>query len=166
MIKLGASTAMFGFLLLSVIVGCNPTDETEELPPAPAPLLAERPEDAEAIIKNDLPNENGIPNHAPEGEELNNHDTLTGTNKQGELDTTTGSTCNDWTSAEAGAGEPRIGHSWPGAGNSGANWMSEHQAPGCMPGTPTANPGDGTGTAECVGCAGGYGGIYCFALTP
>lgn len=70
------------------------------------------------------------------------------------------STCSDWTST--GSGSPRIGHSWPGGPSE--NWISAHTAPGCAAGVNLVQNGAGSGT--CVGCSGGYGGIYCFALTP
>ena len=57
----------------------------------------------------------------------------------------------------------RAGHSWPAM--SGMNWMMAHRLPGCAPGvrltiTPPGEQGD------TVGGQGGWGGIYCFALTP
>lgn len=130
-------------------------------------LLMDRPGDADLGIKNDLPNEFGIPNHsdgAPgcSGSQCpNNHAVLTGTNAEGELFTTvtpaTESTCNDWTSKEA-TGSPWCGHSWPRQG-SGTNWMSSSAVDGCAPCI-----GLGTGTeSQCVGATGGYGGFYCFA---
>ncbi|HEX2732811.1 MAG TPA: hypothetical protein VHM70_14480 [Polyangiaceae bacterium] len=86
-------------------------------------LLQQRPDGADPEILNDLPNEDGVPNHSPDGEQVDNHDMLTGTNEQGELytdgDDVSASTCNDWTSAEP-SGQPRVGHPWPtGAGMQG-----------------------------------------------
>jgi hypothetical protein len=81
-------------------------------------LLSERP-DADPVIINDLPNEFGVPNHDPEGTgQVDNHDTLTGTNSMGTLycpDDPALCTCDDWTSAEP-TGRPRVGHSWPRSG--------------------------------------------------
>jgi hypothetical protein len=118
-----------------------------------AQLLMARPGDADLAIKNDLPNEFGIPNGA---DGTNNHAALTGTGPDGTLYTgatpTTDSTCNDWTSKEA-SGKPWCGHSWPRSG-SGANWMSSIAVGGCAPCI-------GSGTA-CVGSTGGYGAFYCF----
>ena len=118
-------------------------------------LLMDRPGDADLAIKNDLPNELGIPNHADGSD---NHAALTGTGADGMLYTvatpTSDSTCNDWTSKEA-SGKPWCGHSWPRTG-SGTNWMSSSATGGCAPCV-------GTGT-NCVGGSGGYGAFYCFAL--
>jgi len=121
--------------------------------------------DDEAV--NDLPNELGHPNHftGPNGlqiEEVDNHDTLTGSDTTGNLRATTAAdTCNDWTSVTA-TGRPYIGHSWPRNPNSGRQWASDHQVPGCAAGIDRTLGGSGNGS--CVGCSGGYGGFYCFAL--
>jgi hypothetical protein len=118
-------------------------------------LLMDRPADADLAIKNDLPNEHGIPNKT---DGSNNHAVLTGTGPDGMLYTgatpTSDSTCNDWTSKEP-SGHPWCGHSWPRTG-SGTNWMSSAAVSGCAPCT-------GTGSA-CVGSTGGYGAFYCFAI--
>jgi hypothetical protein len=129
-------------------------------------LLKERPEGAEAVIRDDLPNENGETNRmaSAEGANNDNHDTVTGTNVRGEYDGTY--TCEDWTSTNTPSGGgmagPRIGHSWPA--QSGRNWMAAHRAPGCSPSVSLIQTGPGSGTG--IGNGGGYGGIYCFALTP
>lgn len=156
-------------------------------------LGQERPVGADEAIINDLPNEDGVPNHEPDAGagEVDNHDFLTGTDEQGKLyGNDAGSTCNDWTSAEGEAGRPRCGHSWPrsfggpgggpGGGGPGggfaggpggfgnlANWMSALDEAGCAPGVwiIEAGPPGANGTLS-VGDGGGYGGIYCFALTP
>jgi hypothetical protein len=79
-----------------------------------ADLLNDRPAGADPAIADDLPNEDGVPNHAPDGMEVDNHDILTGTNDQGQLfDSDWGSTCHDWTSSVGTDGRPRVGHSWP-----------------------------------------------------
>jgi hypothetical protein len=136
-----------------------------------AKLMKERPDDADATIKNDLPNENGIPNHmdgAPGCTDRtcpDNHDTLTGTGATGMLyknDTTY--TCNDWTSS-AMSGRPWCGHCWPRQG-SGVNWMSALAEGGCAPGVNLMENGGPMPGHLDVGTGGGYGGIYCFALTP
>jgi hypothetical protein len=130
-----------------------------------AALLHERPTGADPAIADDLPNEDGIPNHLADDPTCeaqhscpDNHDVLTGSNTQGELDPQS-STCDDWTSLTA-RGQPRIGHSWPA--QSGRHWIMAHPAGGCgrsvkvaMAGGP--QPGDLT-----VGAGGGYGGFYCF----
>ena len=129
-------------------------------------LLNDRPNGADEVIVNDLPNEYGIPNRNPDGTgDVDNHDVLTGSTPEGTVDS--GATCNDWTSSSADSGSPRIGHAFPRSmgGEMGApNWISDHTAPGCLPGTDGL---DGSfGSRACVGCSGGYGGIYCLALTP
>src|SRR5688572_21495784 len=66
-------------------------------------LIQQRPRGANAAIINDLPNENGVPNHLDtEPGADDNHDTVTGSNAMGQYDGTP--TCNDWTTIEtAGA---------------------------------------------------------------
>ena len=54
------------------------------------------------------------------------------------------------------------GHSWPA--QSGQSWIAAHPLRGCAPGVNLIQ--DGPGSGDCVGCSGGYGGIYCFALEP
>ena len=143
-------------------------------------LIQQRPRGANSAIINDLPNENGVPNHLDTmmGAD-DNHDTVTGSNAMGQYDGTP--TCNDWTTIEtagaAGSGGtmtgggrgmmgrsngPRIGHSWPA--QSGMHWIAAHQAPGCSPSVALVQMGGGSGTG--IGNGGGYGGFYCFALKP
>jgi hypothetical protein len=153
-----------------------------------------RPKGADPLIVNDLPNENGIPNHSDGAPGCSgnacpdNHQVLTGTNCKGMLYTGGGQvgggneitpdctgvtppmntpnpeyTCNDWTS-KAAAGKPWCGHSWPRQG-SGLSWMSAARDGGCAPCIDVVE--NGGVDSMCVGSAGGYGGIYCFALnTP
>ncbi|MGB0588083.1 MAG: hypothetical protein ACPGU1_00245 [Myxococcota bacterium] len=56
-----------------------------------------------------------------------------------------------------------------GLGGGGAqdpsNWIAAHTVPGCNAGIELEQTGGGQGTLT-VGGAGGYGGLYCFALTP
>lgn len=148
-----------------------------------ADLGTERPTGADTAIAKDLPNEDGVPNHAPDASgEVDNHDVLTGTNDKGTLfSSDAGFTCKDWTSAVGGDGTPHCGHSWPRAGGpgggggrpgggmngSGNNWMSALNESGCAPGAfiIEAGPPGANGT-QSVGDGGGYGAIYCFALTP
>lgn len=131
-----------------------------------AGLLGDRPAgDAQTV--DDLPDEFGQPLSFLG----DSHDILTGSNSVGELDSTDPTTtCNDWTETDLPAAVNRVnvGHSWPradgGPGGGTQSWMSEHPAPGCLPGVTLEDLGPGfDGT---VGGAGGYGGIYCFALTP
>jgi hypothetical protein len=200
----------------------------------PADLAHERPTGADDAIVDDLPNEDGVPNHAPDltAGDVDNHDVLTGTNEEGELfSANAGSTCNDWTSAVGSTGQPHCGHSWPrrggpngpsdgpggpggmmfsgggegggfstnggpggagpigtgggpigigggmlmsmgggpaqGSDGSGNNWMSALDEAGCAPGAFVIEAGPpGANGTETVGDGGGYGAIYCFALTP
>ncbi|MBN1606554.1 MAG: hypothetical protein JW940_07960 [Polyangiaceae bacterium] len=122
-----------------------------------------RPKDADPAIVDDLPNEYGVPNHDPDGTGyVDNHDVLTGSDAQGRL-FRDDATCDDWTSVQAGT--PRAGHCWPQSDENGRHWISEHELPGCAPGMHLADE-DAAGPAGCVGCAGGYGAIYCLALVP
>jgi len=153
-----------------------------------AELMYDRPQNANSLIKNDFPNEWGVPNHRPDPTkpEVDNHDMLTGSNKQGRLYSAT-ATCKDWT-AKAGntttEGKPRVGHSWPTGGMGGgggetmaapgpggdqdmANWMSALTENGCAAGINLAsNPPTGDPSEKTVGAGGGYGGFYCFARVP
>jgi hypothetical protein len=80
-----------------------------------ADLLFDRPRGADPAIGSDFPNEDGVPNHAPEGTmQVDNHDFLTGTNDMGQLyDPDWSHTCHDWTSSVGSDGRPRVVHSWP-----------------------------------------------------
>ena len=155
-----------------------------------AALVNQRPQGADPAILNDLPNEDGVPNHDPDGTgPVDNHDMLTGTNDKGQLYTVLSdplkSTCKDWTSSERW-GNPRVGHPWPtGAGKGGggggfpgggppggggfgdlANWMSALDEAGCAPGASLVEMGPPMASNPTVGSGGGYGGFYCFALKP
>jgi len=133
-----------------------------------ADLLQERPRGADPAIIDDLPNENGIPNHRDGAEGCtndcpDNHQILTGTNDRGMLKSSDpGTTCSDWTNAKP-EGMPWCGHSWPRE-VSGVNWMSSAADGGCAPCVSLVEMGGVR--APCVGSAGGYGGIYCLALRP
>jgi hypothetical protein len=138
-----------------------------------ADLLFERPRGAHEVIVNDFPNEDGVPNHDPDGTGVvDNHDMLTGTNAQGQLYSSDwSSTCHDWTSAVGSDGRPRVGHSWPRSGrpggrNNGVNWMSSLDEAGCGPGATLEELGGPIRSNPTVGSGGGYGGFYCFAVTP
>ena len=125
-----------------------------------AGLLHTRPAGDPQTIE-DLPDETGQPLSLIG----DTHDIMTGSDENGELERDDPvSTCNDWT-ASSGAEfehEVRIGHSWPAF--SGEHWIASHPMPGCSPGVNLIQ--DGPGQGDCVGCGGGWGGIYCFALTP
>jgi hypothetical protein len=158
-------------------------------------LYYDRPQNADAAIKNDFPNETGVPNQNPDKTgNVDNHDMITGSNNQGQLYGAT-ATCSDWTSSSTNSGRPRCGHSWPtsanqcsttstkgtatGSGGSGGggpggggggmgamcNWMSALDEAGCAPGVNLVQNG-GPGNDGTIGSGGGYGGWYCFALTP
>jgi hypothetical protein len=107
------------------------------------------------------------------------HDTLTGSNRQGQLyNTDSKYTCNDWTSIDVNV-QLEIGHSWPRQLDSTdpnvANWIFAHT--NCNSGGPG---GGGGSSATCNGCGrninmaetfedgvggdGGYGTWYCFAV--
>jgi hypothetical protein len=146
---------------------------------------SDRPVGADPAIRDDLPNEFGIPNHSADapgctGNQCpDNHQVLTGTNCAGQLYTGGGQgggvmstcknvtpaagtpnldfTCNDWTS-KAAAGSPWCGHSWPRQG-SGLSWMSSALDGGCAPCVRIEE--NGGPNEDCVGSAGGYGGFYC-----
>jgi hypothetical protein len=128
-----------------------------------AALMSARPLGADPVIIDDFPNEDGVPNHNPGTGIIDNHNTLTGSSATGTLDTRgLSATCQDWTSSAAEGGKPRCGVSWPRGRL--AHWISTLDEGGCAPGaTP---PGAEAGARGTVGALGGYGGFYCFALTP
>jgi hypothetical protein len=139
-------------------------------------LIKTRP-DADADIKEDLPNEFGIGNHRPNPNAPpdDNHHILTGSGTDGTLFTAEGNmaTCLDWTSSSsdnsttaAGTGRPRIGFSW--SVQNRIHWISGQTEGGC--GAGVTGVGETNGGSDpnnpIVGSGGGYGGIYCFALVP
>jgi hypothetical protein len=127
---------------------------------------------ANAAIKNDLPNEYGVPNHQPDPNQaaVDNHQTVTGSDSLGKLYSST-STCLDWTSVAATGSKPRCGLSWPqsmgGMGGRGQSWLSVWDLWGCVAGIDLSNSdGGGKQGVYTIGNGGGYGGFYCFALNP
>jgi hypothetical protein len=92
---------------------------------------------------------------------MDNHDTMTGSDKAGRL--VSGPNCENFTSVAvvSGARGPMAGHSWPAS--SGRNWSAAHTVPGCAA---SVVSGEGNFNGNGVGDGGGYGGIYCFALVP
>jgi hypothetical protein len=110
-------------------------------------------------------------------ENIDNHDTLTGSGPDGRLfdDGGDGSiaTCQDWTSSTlrgaqgnimGGGGQIPVGHSWPRSNNNGRNWINDHTINGCEPGA-DIDGGAGAPAGDFrVGAGGGFGGFYCFAL--
>jgi hypothetical protein len=53
-----------------------------------------------------------------------------------------------------------------GGGASGSHWISSFDAGGCVAGIELIQNGAGTPGSTIIGSGGGYGGFYCFALTP
>jgi len=139
-------------------------------------LLNDRPINADIAIKNDFPNEDGVPNHMPDpstAKKVDNHMFITGSNAQGRLySTTKDCTCNDWTSTEGSANgsKPRSGLSWPqefGGSFGQKNWISVFDASGCQPGIDSTDASmGGVRGVYTIGNGGGYGGFYCFGLNP
>jgi hypothetical protein len=126
-----------------------------------AGLLQQRPQGDPAVSQN-LPNERGEPLHQNDADD---HDTLTGSNQQGQLASSNrGDTCNDWTSAEGATGRPMVGHAWPGGPS--PHWIQAHPAPGCAAGVQLVQTGPPVPGDVSVGGGGGYDAIYCFALEP
>jgi hypothetical protein len=145
------------------------------LAPTRADLLNNRPQNGDSLIQNDLPNEDGVPNHRPDPSlpEADNHHMLTGSSTGGTLYSSS-ATCKDWTTADGSYanGRPRCGMSWPrnmggwpGPGGD-SNWISAISASGCAPGVDIGSFGPAPPGSNSVGAGGGYGGFYCFALVP
>jgi hypothetical protein len=89
----------------------------------------------------------------------------------GATTTITDFTCEDWTLGTSKVGiAPRCGHTWPtgrgGMTMEGDDWISHLTENGCAPGFNLVQDGgpmpDGMGS---VGDGGGYGAIYCLALS-
>jgi len=146
-----------------------------------ANLTSTRPTGADPAIVDDLPNEDGVPNHKPDGMTFeDNHNTMTGSDSKGQLAVVSSRspTCKDWTDATAASEKsavgPNIGDTWWGGTTgkgSAFSWIDAgHAAAGCQPGAIDLEAdhgfGVGQGDVNCgtVGCSGGYGGFYCFAL--
>jgi hypothetical protein len=130
----------------------------------------------DATISDDLPNEDGIPNHAPDPTQppVDNHQTLTGSNGQGQLFRADPRyTCQDWTSAVPSSGTPHVGQSWlrmgfpvSGGAEGYGSWLSSGEEAGCGAGVNLIEMGPPDPENPVVGSGGGYGGFYCFALVP
>jgi hypothetical protein len=95
------------------------------LAPTVVDLLNARPANGDPTIRDDFPNEDGVPNHDPSGAgDVDNHDMLTGSNAFGRL-YAANATCLDWTAATgdmATEGRPQVGHSWPRFGGGGGGF--------------------------------------------
>ena len=122
-----------------------------------AGLLAERPAGDPEVI-NDLPDETG------EGTSpLGHTSAITGSNTMGRLYSPDAkNTCNDWTSNTLEAIFVMTGHPWFTTG--AANWLQSHPERSCVAGVRLGDAGNGDGSS--IGSGGGWGGFYCFALTP
>jgi hypothetical protein len=154
-----------------------------------ADLVSERPASADPTIADNLPNEDGVLNHDPDGTgEVDNHDTLTGSNAMGMYyhPDDTSRNCNDWTSTDTSIGRPRVGHTWirdmmggpppggfPGGGGGPSgddgsfnHWISSLDEAGCGEGANLIEMGGPDLDDPTVGSGGGYGSFYCFALSP
>lgn len=112
-----------------------------------ADLANTRPLNGNAIIQNDFPNEDGVPNHQPDPSQaaVDNHDILTGSSATG-MFYSASSTCLDWTAAtgdQAVEGRPRVGHSWPRSGTSGGGGFPSDG--GTFPGDGGTRPPPGDG---------------------
>jgi hypothetical protein len=148
-----------------------------------------------STILNNLPNEDGTPHHNEElgCEDLNdcadNHDVLTGSDSDGKVctsetcrgfgggfpggggppggDNVTDFTCQNWTLGTSMANiAPRCGHTWPTGGGGQDDWISHLTENGCAPGFNLVQNGGPMPTGNgSVGDGGGYGAIYCLALS-
>jgi hypothetical protein len=143
------------------------------LSPTLTDLINTRPLNGDATIKNDLPNEDGVPNHRPDPTlaAVDNHHMVTGSSTAGKLYSST-ATCDDWTSTTYSSGKPRCGFAWPrsmgkttsSSSGSTSHWICGWDAGGCAAGIQITNDNGGGGSI--IGSGGGYGGFYCFALNP
>jgi hypothetical protein len=141
------------------------------LAPTKADLLSStgRPSNGDATIRTDFPNEDGVLNQRPDPTQpaVDNHHFLTGSSTAGTLynpNSTTSTTCADWSTKEPVVGiRPRTGWSWSAQGR--VNWISGTDEGGCGAGVYLIQSGGAQPNNPIVGSGGGYGGIYCFALT-
>jgi hypothetical protein len=124
-------------------------------------LLAERPLGDPAAV-NDLPDETG------QGTMRlgTSYEALTGSTTQGTLFNLTDArtTCMDWTNAALEAVAVIVGHAWPFGGGGSNHWIQAHPERTCVAGVNLSSNGASDGSS--IGAGGGWGGIYCFALTP
>jgi hypothetical protein len=123
-------------------------------------LIAERPV-GDAATVNDLPDETGEPTSTLG----TTADVLTGSNKLGLLHPDAAgmpkNTCNDWTDATLQDVFVMSGHAWLSGGVE--NWIAAHAQRSCLPGVNLASTGVTDGSS--IGAGGGWGGLYCFALS-
>jgi hypothetical protein len=123
-----------------------------------AGLLSERPAGDSQTVS-DLPDESGLGTKRMG----DTHDVITGSGKTGQLKSpgVIANTCEDWTSTTA-RGVVVVGHAWPAG--SGRHWIEAHNERSCAAGVNLVQNGPGNGSS--IGAGGGWGGYYCFALTP
>jgi hypothetical protein len=136
-------------------------------------LIENRPRGDEGVGE-DLPNEFGESNRVVAGVETEHQDVLTGSDEDGEW---SGQTCADWTSTSV-AERPNAGHPW--VVYSSDHWVDAHTVQGCAASVGNGDGGyfgrgSGSGGGSWggspyadsggVGDNGGYGAIYCFALS-
>jgi hypothetical protein len=123
-----------------------------------------RPSGADDTLAELFTDENG--DDARPNENIDNHDTLTGSEADGTLHNAgLDATCMDWTSDTLQAsGDVPVGHSWPRTAQMGREWIMEHTINGCEPGGIITGNGAAADDDFRVGGGGGYGGFYCFAL--
>jgi hypothetical protein len=122
-----------------------------------AGLLMERPAGDPDLV-NDLPDETG------EGTSpLGHSSAITGSNTMGRLYSNDAkNTCNDWTSTTLEGIFVMAGH--PGLTGGAGHWLQSHPERSCVPGVRLGDAGNGDGSS--IGSGGGWGGFYCFALSP
>ena len=121
-------------------------------------VRGERPAgDAQTVA--DLPDETGLGTKRLG----DTHDVITGSDRLGNLKSpgVLANTCQDWTSTTV-RGTIVVGHSWPAS--SGRHWIEAHSERSCAAGVNLVQNGPGDQTS--IGAGGGWGGYYCFALTP
>jgi hypothetical protein len=96
-------------------------------------LAQTRPQGADTAIINDLPNELGVPNHAPDGSPVDNHDTLTGSGAEGRLYSTdwshTATTGRARSAATVDRGSGTAGRAGAGEDAPRAAWASTDGSP-------------------------------------
>ena len=122
-------------------------------------LLSDRPQGNSAIV-NDLPDETG------QGTMQlgSSYDVVTGTNTNGTLyyPNAPRNTCMDWTDSTIQNVLVVCGHAWLAQGL--GNWIAAHPERSCVPGVNLNS--NGTNDGSSIAAGGGWGGFYCFALTP
>jgi hypothetical protein len=122
-------------------------------------LLSDRPQGNSAVV-NDLPDETG------QGTMQlgSSYDVVTGTNTNGTIyyPNDPRNTCMDWTSSTIENVLVVCGHAWLAQGL--GNWIAAHPERSCVPGANLNS--NGTNDGSSIGAGGGWGGFYCFALTP